>query len=181
LPRGLRIAGMAAVLGAGIFLALWTARQPPAPIQVGVGAPGFSLPTLGGGEVSLTSLRGKVVLLNFWASWCEPCQVEMPAMERLYRKLRPQGFELIAVSVDDNEKDVKDFSTRLGLTFPILLDPSKRVATTYQTFRYPESFLIDRRGTLVEHYVGSRDWDAPAYVSRIERLMEGGTPLSASR
>lgn len=180
MARGTRAIILAAVLGVGIVVALWTAKQPPPPIEVGTAAPTFVLPTLHEGQVSLASLRGKVVLVNFWASWCRPCQVEMPAMERLYQKLQPRGFELVAVSVDEKRKDVEDFSKRLDLTFPILLDPHKRVATIYQTFRYPESFLINRKGTLVEHYVGSRDWDAPAYVSRIERLLGGSPPLAAA-
>lgn len=180
MARGTRAIILAAVLGVGIVALLWTARQPPPPIEVGSAAPTFELPTLHKGEVSLASLRGKVVLVNFWASWCRPCQVEMPAMERLYQKLQPRGFELVAVSVDEKKTDAESFSSRLNLTFPILLDPHKRVATMYQTFRYPESFLIDRRGTLVEHYVGSRDWDAPAYVSRIERLLGGPAPVAAA-
>ena len=82
-----------------------------------------------------------------------------------------RDFELIAVSVDDDRRAVEEFIARLGLTFPILLDPKKRVADAYQSHRFPESYLIDRQGVLVARYIGPRDWDAPAYVDRIRRLL----------
>jgi cytochrome c biogenesis protein CcmG/thiol:disulfide interchange protein DsbE len=157
----------------GVFWALLTGDATRDPIEPGLPAPGFSLLILGGdASLSLESLRGKVVLLNFWATWCKPCEDEMPAMENLYRAIGPQEFELIAVSVDDDPRVVEEFRARLGLTFPILLDPQKRVADAYQSHRFPESYLIDREGVLVARYIGPRDWDAPAYVARIRRLLE---------
>jgi peroxiredoxin len=153
-----------------VLLAGDTTRDP---IEPGSAAPGFSLPVLGdGASLSLGSLRGKVVLLNFWATWCKPCEDEMPAMENLYRAIGDRDFELIAVSVDDDRRVVEEFTTRMGLTFPILLDPQKRVADAYQSYRFPESYLIDRGGVLVARYIGPREWDAPAYLDRIRRLLE---------
>ncbi len=143
----------------------------PAPIEPGGRAPAFTLPRLGGGEVALASLRGKVVLVNFWATWCAPCEQEMPAMQRLYERLAPRGFELVAISVDEDMEAVARYQDRLALRFPILLDADKRAAGTYQSLRYPESFLIDREGRLVARYIGERDWDAPEYIDRIERLL----------
>ena len=96
----------------------------------------------------------------------------MPAMENLYRALGSRDFELVAVSVDEDRGTVEEFVGRLGLSFPILLDPEKRVADAYQSHRFPESYLIDRRGVLVTRYIGPRDWDAPAYADRIRRLLE---------
>lgn len=125
-----------------------------------------------GASLSLGSLRGKVVLLNFWATWCKPCEDEMPAMENLYRAIGDRDFELIAVSVDGDRRVVEEFTARMGLTFPILLDPQKRVADAYQSYRFPESYLIDREGVLVARYIGPREWDAPAYLARIRRLLE---------
>jgi peroxiredoxin len=142
------------------------------PIETGAAAPEFRLPRLGGGEIALQGLRGKVVLLNFWATWCAPCEQEMPAMQRLYAKLAPRGFELVAISVDDDAAGVARYRERLGLRFPIALDARKDAAARYQSFRYPESFLVDREGTLVARYIGERDWDAPEYTSRIERLLD---------
>lgn len=96
----------------------------------------------------------------------------MPAMERLYRALQSEGFQLLAISVDDSAEPVIEFSQRLGLSFPILLDEDRRVTTDYQTFRYPESFLVDREGRVVERYIGPKDWDAAVYVERIRRLLQ---------
>ncbi len=138
-------------------------------------APDFQLPVLGeGGVRRLSELRGRVVLLNFWATWCKPCEDEMPAMERLHRRLGDTEFELLAVSVDEDAEAVEAFRTRLALSFAILHDPDARVSRRYQTTGYPESFLIDRRGRIVFKYVGPREWDAPVYEARVRRLLEAG-------
>ena len=161
-----------AVAMAAMF-ALFGSPQVEAPLGRGAAAPDFSLPRVGGPNVSLDGLRGQVVLVNFWATWCKPCEDEMPAMERLYQALRDEGLELLAVSVDDDPNVVDAFGQRLALSFPLLLDPEKDVAKAYQTFRFPESFLIDREGTIVERYIGPKEWDAPAYEDRIRRLLQG--------
>jgi peroxiredoxin len=161
------------ILVVGVFWALLTADRTLDPIEPGRPAPTFSLPVLGGEDsLALGSLRGKVVLLNFWATWCKPCEDEMPAMENLYRALGPRDFELVAVSVDEDRGTVEEFVGRLGLSFPILLDPEKRVSNAYQSYRFPESYLIDRDGVLVARYIGPREWDSPAYLDRIRRLLE---------
>lgn len=151
------------------------------PIERGSTAPGFTLPNLDGGpNVSLASLRGRVVLINFWATWCEPCKKEMPAMERLYQAHRERGFELLAISVGEAADVVRPFRDQLGFTFPVLLDREKRVAQSYQTFRFPESYLVGRDGRVVERYVGPREWDHEAYVDRVGRLLaEAGRPAAA--
>jgi peroxiredoxin len=120
-----------------------------------------------------------VVLLNFWATWCKPCEDEMPAMQRLHRSLAGRPFELLAISVDAGRDEVAAFRERLGLGFPILLDPRKRVAGAYQSFRFPESWLVDADGRLVERYVGPREWDAPEYRERILRLLPGADSAAA--
>jgi peroxiredoxin len=170
-------------LGTGIFAGLllallaWLLAQgsrPAAPIALGLEAPGFALPALNAGaEVSLASLRGRVVLVNFWATWCKPCEDEMPAMERLYDQLRDEAFEMLAVSVDDGSEEVRAFQERLALSFPILLDRDKKVAAAYQSFRFPETFLIDQEGILVARFIGPKEWDAPEYRDRIRRLLAG--------
>jgi peroxiredoxin len=169
---GLRL-GFALVVA--FSLAACGERAAP-PIEPGLAAPGFALPRLGGGELALRELRGKVVLVNFWATWCAPCEKEMPAMQRLYARLAPLGLELVAVSEDDGSEVVERFRERLGLSFPIALDPKHEAAARYQSYRYPESFLIDRNGVLVARYIGERDWDAPEYVGRIERLLTPPPP-----
>ena len=115
------------------------------------------------------------MLVNFWATWCKPCEDEMPAMQRLSGALHDEGFQLLAVSVDDEPDVVVEFNNRLGLTFPILMDTEKRVAQVYQTYRFPESFLVGRDGRVVERYIGPREWDAAVYVERIRRLLRDGS------
>jgi peroxiredoxin len=163
----------AAVVAAALF-ALFTGSGTPPPLGMGSPAPPFRLERLDGGDaVRLSDHRGRVVLINFWATWCKPCEDEMPAMERLHAELRDEGFELLAVSVDDEVGPVAAFQDRLSLSFPILLDPDKKVAQAYQTYRFPESFLVGPDGVVVERYIGPKPWDARAYVERIRRLLEG--------
>jgi peroxiredoxin len=166
---------VASVAAAALY-ALFAGGSTPPPLGRGSAAPAFELPGLEGGSLSLSQVSGKVVLINFWATWCKPCEDEMPDMETLYRELRGAGFELIAISVDDDRATVAAFRDKLGLSFPILLDPKQDAATAYQTFRFPESFLIGRDGIVVERYIGPKEWAAPAYVARVRRLLDAGTP-----
>lgn len=165
--------GAAVLVAVVVFAALWASGPPPEPVLPGQEAPGFELPRLDGAAVRLADQRGKVVLLNFWATWCKPCEDEMPAMQRLYERLAGTDFELLAVSVDEERTPVDAFRERLGLAFPILLDPGKAVAAAYQTHRFPETYLIDRDGRILARYIGPRSWDAEAYVDRIARLAAG--------
>ena len=124
--------------------ALHHGQHPPAPHQ------GQTLPILGGGgERSLTAYRGRVVLLNFWASWCTPCEEEAPLMERLQRQLAPHGATVLGVTYEDNTPDARSFVKHFGLTYPNLRDVSGEFAHSYGTDQLPESFLIDRAGDVV--------------------------------
>ncbi len=170
---GAALIAVGLALGA-LAIGLGDTRSPDL-LRAGVAAPGFRLPVLGGGDpLALEDLRGKVVLINFWATWCKPCEDEMPAMERLYAGLAGADFELLAVSVDETSAPVEAFRERLGLSFPILLDPERRVSDAYQAYRFPETWLIDGQGTLVARFIGPREWDAPAYRAQIEALL--GSP-----
>jgi len=166
---------VASVAAAALY-ALFAGSSTPPPLGRGSAAPAFELPGLDGELLALSQVNGKVVLVNFWATWCKPCEDEMPAMETLYRELHGAGFELIAISVDDDRATVAAFRDKLGLSFPILLDPEQDAAAAYQTFRFPESFLIGRDGIVVERYIGPKEWAAPAYVTRVRRLLDAGTP-----
>lgn len=178
-----------AVLAAAALWFVLGQDEAAVPVVRGAPAPPFSLPRHGSGGrsdasgapgpgsagmLSLDALAGRVVLVNFWATWCEPCEREMPAMQRLYERLPRDRFELLAISIDEEPAKIDAFVTRYGLSFPILLDPGKQVATAYQTMGVPESLLVDREGRIVERYVGPREWDAPEYVARIESMLEGG-------
>ena len=163
-------------VAAGAAFALLSAPRQAA-VDRGALAPDFTLPRLGSAEpFHFGSLRGRVVLVNFWATWCKPCEDEMPAMQRLYDALRGSGFELLAISVDEASAPVEGFRDRLGLRFPILLDADQRVAHSYQTFRFPETLLVGADGEIVERYVGPKEWDAEAYVDRIRRLAQAAVP-----
>jgi cytochrome c biogenesis protein CcmG/thiol:disulfide interchange protein DsbE len=110
--------------------------------------------------------------VNFWATWCVPCRVEMPAMERLYDSLAPRGFAIAAVSIDEGApEDVVAFGRDLDLSFDLLQDRSTRIQQLYQTTGVPESFLLDRRGILVKRVIGAHDWASPANRSTVERLL----------
>lgn len=172
-PIWLRPLIVLVVVGLGVLVFLQQ-EEVARPVARGVDAPDFSLPLLGGEPVRLEDYRGQVVLLNFWATWCKPCEDEMPAMDRLYRALAPEGFEMLAVSVDEESGVVREFQERLGVSFPLLLDPAQNVARAYQTTGFPESLLIDQQGRIVERYIGPRDWDHSTYAERIRRLLNGG-------
>ena len=166
---------VAGAIAVAVAFALFGQSDTPNPIGRGSLAPDFELARVPSGEsISLDSLRGRVVLLNFWATWCKPCEDEMPAMQRLHEALAAEGLDLVAVSVDETQEPVAAFQSRLGLTFPILWDPAQAVSDDYQAYRFPETLLIDRRGRVVERYIGPREWDAPSYVERIRRLLAGG-------
>jgi peroxiredoxin len=173
--RGLKIVVATAAIGlaAVIGLAALHRRTPSL-------APDFAVPDLSGQAVRLSGLRGKVVLLNLWTTWCPPCREEMPSMERLYQQLRDRGFVLVAVSQDEaGRAAVEPFVRDLGLTFPVLVDPEHQVGDRYGVWGYPESFIIDREGRIVERVIGPRNWTAPDQVAALERLLE--TPVDQAR
>lgn len=118
----------------------------------GFAAPDFTLAALDGGEISLSELRGQVVVLNLWASWCLPCRAEMPAMEAVYQARRDEGLVILAVNstVQDNEAEAAAFVEELGLTFPILLDREGTVSQRYRLQALPTTFFIDRQGVIRE-------------------------------
>ena len=130
---------------------------------------------------TLADYRGKVVLLNVWATWCPPCRVEMPSMQRLHEKLAGTDFRIVAVSVDGDgfysaekqgPREIMAFVTGMGLTFDILHDPSGAIRSAYQTTGVPESFLIDRDGLIVKKVIGAAEWDGPVNETLIRRLLD---------
>ena len=168
---------------ATVVLAAWLGRESYRPVITGSVAPDFRLAKLGGGEVALSDLRDQVVLVNVWATWCAPCLQEMPSMQRLYDELSDEGLEILAVSVDAPlgqtdtfgraGGDIEAFVQRLGLTFPILRNPSGDIQRLYQTTGVPESFLIGRDGVIVKKVAGQTEWDAPQNQELIRRLLAG--------
>lgn len=128
-----------------------------------------------GNRVTLADLEGQVVLLNVWATWCKPCEQEMPSMQRLYEVLGPAGLRIVAVSIDtDPAEKVRAWAAERGLTFDILHDPGGKIQRVYQTTGVPESFVIDRRGLIVKKQIGTWEWDQPASVAFFRRLLADG-------
>lgn len=122
-------------------------------------APGFELPTLAGGKINLQDYRGKVVFINFWATWCATCKEEMPSMQKVYDRFKDQGLEMLTISVDKDQSLIQPFMDKYQLTFPVLLDPDSEVAKKdYKTTGVPETFIVDKRGIIVFKAIGPRDW-----------------------
>ncbi|MGH7310879.1 MAG: TlpA disulfide reductase family protein [Candidatus Rokuibacteriota bacterium] len=130
----------------------------------------FTLPLVDGKSFRLTGHRGKILLINFWATWCPPCLEEMPALERLWRQHKDNEFVLLAVSLDSDPGLVGPFLTRHRLTFPVALDPKFEVANLYGVRALPATFVVDRLGNLVALALGPRTWDNDAAHSLLEGL-----------
>ncbi len=135
-------------------------------------APEFTLPDLSGKSVSLQQFQGKVILLNFWATWCAPCREEMPDMQLLWEDLRDQGFVILALSADRGHQDaVARFASQLQLDFPILLDPDGEVRNAYEVIALPQSYLIGRDGRFSHKLLGAINWRDPEVLSIIQELL----------
>jgi len=165
----------------GVFVALLTAgaviavRMSPDifPVEVGSRIPAFTAVDLATGDsVPLSRYEGNVVLLNIWATWCEPCRVEMPSMQQLYRDLGPAGLKIVAVSIDQADPQlVKDFQRQYGLTFDILQDRSRAIERVFQTTGVPESFVLNKEGRIVKKVIGAHDWASVANQELVRRLL----------
>jgi peroxiredoxin len=148
--------------------------------RAGQMAADFVLPDLQGRAVRLSALRGKVVVVNVWTTWCPPCREEMPSMERLWQKLQGRDFQLLAVSQDEGGAPVvEEFVRQAKISFPVLLDAEHQVGDRYGVWGYPETFVVDRAGRVAERVIGPRAWDAPEAVAQIERLLAADTTVAA--
>jgi peroxiredoxin len=179
MKSALKTAALVAVVVAVAFAYVNLAEQKGYALQKGSEAPGFELPSLAGEDVTLESYRGRLVVLNFWATWCPPCVAEMPSLQRLERALGPEGLAVVTVSTDEDDEVLQEFVTRHGLTLPVLRDPGGRVASgVYRTTGYPETFVIDRDGTLLSHTIGPAEWDSAEALDHFGGLLG---PTTASR
>ncbi len=143
------------------------------PVEVGSRAPQFHAVDLGTGDsVNIGRYKGQVVLLNIWATWCEPCRVEMPSIQRLYQSLGPQGLKVASVSIDVADPSVvRRFAQEYGLTFPILQDRTRAIERIYQTTGVPETFVLSRDGIIVKKIAMAHSWDSPVEQDLIKRLL----------
>jgi peroxiredoxin len=140
----------------------------------GDAAVNVTLQDLDGKTVSLSQFKGKVVMLNFWATWCPPCREEMPSMDALYQKFKGNAdFVMLLVSIDEDAETVRDFMKRNNYTMPVYHDPNKEAGAAYGITGVPETFLIDKKGVIAEKVIGPLDWMKPEVIQFIEDLLKG--------
>jgi len=131
----------------------------------------FTLPLLAGGNITLSSYRGKVVILNFWATWCQPCRTEMPSMETLYQRFSAQGLEILAVDIGEEAASVLQYISRAGYNFPVLLDRARKVSSNYGIEAIPTTYIIDREGKIIGRVIGGIIWDNQGVIAAIDALL----------
>ena len=165
------VLGLAVLLGIGAF----TMRDELFPIEVGSVAPEFAARAVEAPATvrTLADYRGKVIVLNIWATWCAPCIYEMPSFARLRTALPDSGLAIVAVSVDElvGGDSVRAFAKNLGVNFDVLLDSSATIARDYQVTGYPETFVIAKDGTIRKKWIGPLEWDSPTNVAFINGLL----------
>jgi thiol-disulfide isomerase/thioredoxin len=156
------IAATQGVAGAEPEFKPWSGADP---------APPIALKTLDGEPFRLEQLRGKVVLVNFWATWCEPCIEEMPSMQKLRARLAGAPFEIVAVNHQEGEARIRAFLQKVPLDFPIVRDTDGAVTRAWQARIFPSSYLVDAEGKIRYLLIGAADWTAPAAVRKVEALL----------
>ncbi|MEK8032194.1 redoxin family protein [Ideonella sp. DXS29W] len=164
------VLGLGAAGVASAALGLPTVAQ--AAIAPSSPAPDFTLKTLEGPNLRLQEQRGKVVLLNFWATWCGPCREEMPQLNKLFEKYRPLGFTLLGVNIDEDPRNAANVATQLGVKFPVLLDTDKRISKLYQLSTMPSTVMIDRDGRVRYVNRGYKSGTELEYDQQIRALLK---------
>jgi cytochrome c biogenesis protein CcmG/thiol:disulfide interchange protein DsbE len=172
--RRLIVAFGGLVILALAFGIVWLQSSKYEPLTVGMAAPDFSLPDVEGKTVRLSDYRGKVVFLNFWATWCKPCKEEMPSMEILWDNFKSEDFVMLAISMDrvTTKKDIPPFIESMKLTFPILTDSWGQTDKRYKLMGVPETYIIDQNGVLREKVIGPRDWTLKDSVATVVQLLQ---------
>jgi peroxiredoxin len=179
--EGVKSAFLAVILGAVLVTGPASALTETKPIRSlktmdrSYAADDFTLKALNGKRVRMSGLKGKAVLLNFWATWCPPCRREMPSMERLYQRYRSRGLVILAVSLDRSSPDEgRSFVDEMGLNFTVLLDPDGLTSSLYSVSGVPFSFLIDPEGRIVYKAAGAIDWDGAVVQAAVEAVLPVG-------
>ncbi len=143
-----------------------------APVDHPGPAPRFSSMTPGGEKMGIDDFKGKLVVLNFWATWCPPCRLEMPSMERLYQEFKGEGLEVVAINFMEREKPITSFLKENGFTFTVLLDKKGEIARNYGVHGLPVTYLIARNGNLLARSMGYKDWYKPGIRQLISTLLK---------
>jgi cytochrome c biogenesis protein CcmG/thiol:disulfide interchange protein DsbE len=162
-------------LTAALLATLWPVfRDITGPaVRVGDEAPEFDLMSDTGRTIQLKDFQGKFLILNFWATWCPPCVDELPSLNRFSQRFAGQNVVVLGVSVDEDAAAYQKFLKDAGVQFPTVRDPARKVSRLYGTFKYPESYFIDRQGKVVQKIVGPADWDNPELVGFMQQLLRG--------
>lgn len=163
-----KLAGRLALLCALAAAPVRAGELKPLPMKP---APVLQLSALDGARVSLEQLRGRVVLVNFWAVWCPPCRKEMPSMGRLAQRFAERPFTMLGVNAGDGPAEIRDFLQQVPVSFPILLDSEGSQLKPWQVFAFPTSYVVDKRGRLRLGLFGSIEWDSPEAVAQLEALL----------
>jgi cytochrome c biogenesis protein CcmG, thiol:disulfide interchange protein DsbE len=174
------VALLAAALGMVLVLATQLVGDPAPRMEEGVRAPGFVATTLDQTPQRRTfdAYKGQVVLVNVWATWCGPCRVEMPSIQRLHQALGPEGLKVVAVAVDDvgGEQKIRDFVAGMQLTFEVLHEPSGKIEREWQAQGIPSTYIIDRTGTVRRFVRGATEWDDSSTVKFVRTLLAERAP-----
>lgn len=176
------VGAIVAVMAIGLLVASHYMKDELFPVTIGSTAPDFRAKVLGENRYkSLADYRGQVVLLNVWATWCPPCQAEMPSLQRLYQAYGGKGLKLVAVSIDDyvTEDSIRAFAKNFGITFEILHDSTHAIERIYQTTGYPESFVIGPEGTIRKKWIGPDDWSSQGNRALVAQLLGLQPPRAA--
>jgi cytochrome c biogenesis protein CcmG, thiol:disulfide interchange protein DsbE len=140
-------------------------------VKAGDRAPAFSIRAVNGQTVTAKDFGGKLLILNFWATWCAPCVQEVPSLDMLQRQLGPKGLVVLGVSVDTDQKAYQAFLARFHVSYLTALDPEQGINTKYGTEKFPESYLIDNNGKVVEKIVGEANWSSEQMVQHVQSLL----------
>ena len=179
----LAVAVIVGLMGVGLAAATHLLKDELSPVEQGARAPDFRAKVLGADRYkTLADYKGRVVLLNIWATWCEPCRVEIPSLERLQQAYGSKGLQLVAVSIDDyvSEDSIRRYANNFGVTFEILHDPSHAIERAYQTTGYPETFIIGPEGEIRRKWTGPDDWGSLANRALISELLGLESPRPGS-
>lgn len=159
--RGLRVTALAATLAVSSLVGASASL-----------APTFALPSRGGDTVTLDKLKGQVVMINFWASWCGPCRTEMPLLDQMYKRYSSLGFTLLGVNVESDSKDAEKLLQQVPVSFPVLFDKENKVSKLYEVNAMPSTVFIDRKGNVRYLHRGYKNGDESEYLNQIRALLK---------